>query len=276
MSNRHWTNSLSRLFGKFADTTFPQPMQRLINTLYVFFLKVDLRDFADAGSYKTLNALFTRKFVNDKHVDECADHVISPVDSLITGQGKLNSDILLQIKGREYSLKELLTEHAEYCDRMFNGDFVTFYLSPSDYHRYHAPAAFYVKKLIHVPGKLYPVNAPSARKRKNLFVQNERVILECAHEAGNFFYLIFVAALNVGKMVFEFEPRVETNTTITSVQVYTYGNMPIRQGECLGYFKMGSTVVMVSQKGFLELRTTVNQKVKCGDIVAQVKTGTSM
>jgi transcription antitermination factor NusG len=90
---------------------------------------------------------------------------------------------------------------------------MNFYLSPKDYHRYHAPCDFKLLKLIHVPGKLYPVNLKYLKKEFELFVQNERVILECERD-GKIFYMVFVGALNVGQMVFEFENRVETNTNV--------------------------------------------------------------
>jgi phosphatidylserine decarboxylase len=271
MPTHNWTNSVSRLFGKFANVRFPEPIQRLINTTYVSAMEVDLRDFNPVESYDTLNALFTRKLAQDKHFDENANVFISPVDARITAQGKLKEDTLMQIKGMDYSVQDLLTDNAGYIDHVLNGDFITFYLSPTDYHRYHAPTTSHLKKLIHVPGTLYAVNEPSAKTRTNLFVQNERVILECEHPTGNMFYLVFVGALNVGNMVFEFEPRVETNTKSTSVKVYEYDHNKINKGEDLGCFKMGSSVVLVSQKDFLELKTTVNQKVKFGDVVAQVK-----
>ncbi len=276
MTIRHWTNHLSRVFGKFANTAFPGPVQRCVNSAYTSLMDVDLSEFDTAGSYKTLNALFTRELVKKRAFDGSAETFIAPADSLITEQGGLERDRLLQIKGMDYSMRDLLTEAAGHVDDMLDGDFVNFYLSPRDYHRYHAPAAFDLRKLIHVPGRLYPVNMPSLKKRKNLFVTNERVILECGHDAGSVFYLAFIAATNVGDMLFECEPRVETNTNSVSVSVYEYEAKRINKGDCLGCFKMGSSVVMVLQKDFLELRTTLNQKVRFGDIVGQVRNGTTL
>lgn len=270
MPIQHWTNSMSNLFGEFANKKFPSPIQRLINKLYAAFLNLDLSEFHDVGSYESLNALFTRNLIRERAFDDNPSLMISPVDSLITVQGQLKNDTLLQIKGIEYSINRLLTKHATHLPHILNGDFITFYLLPANYHRYHAPTSFQLKKLIHVPGMLYPVRLQSVKKRKSLFVQNERVVLECEHQTGNIFYLVFIGATNVGKMVFHFEPGVETNTT-RSVQVYEYAKKLFYKGECLGYFKMGSTVVMVSQKNFLELNARINQKVKFGDVVAQIK-----
>ncbi len=270
MTTRSWRNDASRLFGKLARTEFSQPLQTLINTLYVRLMKVDLTEFAEARAYPSLNALFTRQFVTERSVDTSPDTVISPTDSRITAQGPLRDDSLLQIKGMEYSACALLTDDATRQDQIRDGDFVNFYLSPRDYHRYHAPADLQIKQLIHVPGNLYSVNPPSVTSRSNLFVENERVILECHHSTGKIVYLVFVGAFNVGQMVFEFEPRVRTNTSSVERTTYTYTDLRMSKGACLGYFCMGSTVVMISQKDLLTLTTTSGQYVKFGEPVARV------
>ena len=202
--------------------------------------------------------------------DENKNTIISPTDSLITQCGQIQNDIALQIKGMQYSVEELLTY---YCSSNFekvkDGSFMNFYLSPKDYHRYHAPCDFKLLKLIHVPGKLYPVNLKYLNKEFELFVQNERVILECETN-GKIFYMVFVGALNVGQMVFEFEDRVETNTNAKEMKVYTYENIEISKGECLGYFKMGSTVVMLWENEMIELDNLLNQNVKFGQKIAKV------
>jgi phosphatidylserine decarboxylase len=116
------------------------------------------------------------------------------------------------------------------------------------------------------------VNSPSLRKRQNLLARNERVVLECEHTTGKVFYLVFIGATNVGKIVFEFEPRLETNTASMAVQVYEYQDQLIEKGEYLGSFKMGSSIVLVAQKDFLVLDRMVGEKIMFGDLIARVKT----
>ena len=266
----HITNLISQYFGKFARKEFPSFLQEIINASYVKLMKLNMSEFKNAKYYKSLNALFTRELVIKREIDESTDVIISPTDSLITECGKLNDDIALQIKGMSYSVEELLTY---YCTSNFekvkNGSFMNFYLSPKDYHKYHAACDFKLKKLIHVPGKLYPVNLKYLNKEFELFVQNERVILECENN-GKIFYMVFVGALNVGQMVFEFEDRVETNTDAKEIKVYEYDNIEIAKGDCLGYFKMGSTVVMIWEKDSVEIENLLNQDVKFGQKIAKV------
>ena len=266
----HITNLISLYFGKFAKKEFPSPIQKLINDSYVRLMGLNMSEFKNARYYKSLNDLFTRELIIKREIDENQNVIISPTDSLITQCGQIQNDMALQIKGMEYSVEELLTY---YCtsnfERIKNGSFMNFYLSPKDYHRYHAPCDFKLLKLIHVPGKLYPVNLKYLNKEFELFVQNERVILECENN-GKIFYMVFVGALNVGQMVFEFEDRVETNTDAKEIKVYEYDNIEIAKGDCLGYFKMGSTVVMIWEKDSVEIENLLNQDVKFGQKIAKV------
>jgi phosphatidylserine decarboxylase len=227
-------------------------------------------EFKHPRYYKSLNELFTRELIIKREIDKNKDSIISPTDSLITECGTLKEDIALQIKGMEYSVEELLTYYcSENFEKIKNGSFMNFYLSPKDYHRYHAPCDFKLKKLIHVPGKLYPVNLKYLNKEFELFVQNERVILECEN-SGKLFYMVFVGALNVGQMVFEFENRVETNKDAKEIKVYNYDNIEITKGECLGYFKMGSTVVMIWEKDSVQIDDLLNQNVKFGQRIGKL------
>ena len=266
----HITNLISLYFGKFAKKEFSSAIQKLINLSYVKLMGLNLSEFKNEKYYKSLNDLFTRELIIKREIDETSNAIISPTDSLITQCGQIQDGIVLQIKGMEYSVEELLTY---YCtsnfERIKNGSFMNFYLSPKDYHRYHAPCDFKLLKLIHVPGKLYPVNLKYLKKEFELFVQNERVILECERD-GKIFYMVFVGALNVGQMVFEFENRVETNTNAKEMKVYTYENIEISKGECLGYFKMGSTVVMLWENQMVELEDLNNKNVRFGQKIAQM------
>lgn len=264
----HITNLISLYFGKFAKKEFLSPIQKLINSSYVRLMGLNMSEFKHARYYKSLNDLFTRELIIKRVIDENKNTIISPTDSLITQCGQIQNDIALQIKGMQYSIEELLTY---YCSSNFekikDGSFMNFYLSPKDYHRYHAPCDFKLLKLIHVPGKLYPVNLKYLNKEFELFVQNERVILECETNE-KIFYMVFVGALNVGQMVFEFEDRVETNTNAKEMKVYTYENIEISKGECLGYFKMGSTVVMLWEKEMVELEDLLDKNVRFGQKIA--------
>jgi len=268
----HITNKISRCFGKFASKEFPSFFQNIVNKSYVKLLGLDMSDFQDPSYYKSLNALFTRALVTPRAFDNSLDTFISPADSLVSAQGKIEKNTALQIKGMQYNIDNLLTSHVSNENKklMHDGEFMNFYLSPKDYHRYHCPYSAKVSKLIHVPGKLYPVNFRYLNKQETLFVENERVILECTTAEGKLFYMVFVGALNVGQMAFDFEKKVQTNIKGQDIKVYEYENLTIKKGDCLGHFKMGSTVLLFWQKDMVSLEELSMSDVKFTQTIAKV------
>jgi phosphatidylserine decarboxylase len=128
-----------------------------------------------------------------------------------------------------------------------------------------------VTKLIHIPGKLYPVNFRYLNKQECLFVENERAIMECITKENKLFYMVFVGALNVGKMIFDFEPKIQTNTNKTDISVYEYDDLYINKADCLGYFQMGSTVLLFWEKDMVSMENLVGKKVSFTQKIANIK-----
>jgi phosphatidylserine decarboxylase len=273
MNKRHITSAISQTFGKFASKEFPRWFQKVVNQSYVSLMGLDMHEFHAPSTYKTLNALFTRKLREKRTFSLNAEDFISPCDSLISECGALIEDYALQIKGMRYKTDELLGKNFTDDEKsaVHDGDFINFYLSPKDYHRYHIPLNMKVLKAVHIPGKFYPVNFPSLKKRLNLFIENERVVLQCETMEGKRFYMVLVSALNVGVMKVSFEPRIKTDANVVGEQVYTFDNLYLDKGDDFGCFEMGSTIVVISEKGmFEEIKVKANQKVKFGDTIAKL------
>lgn len=273
MEKRHITSLLSQAFGKFASKEFPHWFQKIVNNSYVNLMGLDMSEFHNPNTYKSLNALFTRKLKEDRHYSFDAEDFISPCDSWISELGKIEHDYALQIKGMRYKAAELLGEQFSDEEKAIvnDGDFINFYLSPKDYHRYHIPTNLKVLKAVHIPGKFYPVNVPSLKKRLNLFIENERVVLLCEATNGKKFYMVLVSALNVGVMKVGFEPKIQTNATAMTPQVYQFENMYLNKGDDFGCFEMGSTIVILSQKDmFKEFKIQMNDKVQYGQTIAKI------
>lgn len=249
------TNVISSLFGLFAHTRFPKSMQYAINRFYVDYFKIDLSEFENLESYLTLNSLFTRKLVNPRVLQTTIFNLISPTDSLVTESGCVTQQSALQIKGKSYKVSDLLG----ITEDLNTYSFLNLYLSPKDYHHYHAPCDLEILEARYFSGKLLPVNFASLYKNENLFIQNERVVLKmrCKYNQSIMYYVV-VGALNVGKMQFLFDKRIQTNAKQGDC-VYTYENpIMLNVGDEIGFFEMGSTVVLISQ---------ANWSVKSGDIV---------
>lgn len=268
---QHFTSALSQTFGRFASKEHGKNFQKMINRTYVKAMGLDMSDFEAPESYPTLNALFTRKFSHMRKYSTDPLDMISPCDSLITECGVIEEDLALQIKGMSYSVDGVLGDGitAESKKSVHNGLFVNFYLSPRDYHRYHAPLDMQVLRAVHIPGKLYPVNIPSLKKQVNLFIENERVVLECLSSEGKRFFLILVGALNVGEMEISFEPRIRTNTVLTPSQ-YSYKDLYLSKGDDFGCFRMGSTIVMLCESNMVELGISTGHNVRFAQTIGRL------
>lgn len=269
---KHYTSILSNGFGVFASKAFPKPVQKIVNNGYVKLMGLDMSEFNDPSSYPTLNKLFTRSFREEKKIEDDEKVMISPVDALVTDFGEILEHTAYQIKGMEYNIAELFGEHhQEAAQSMNRGQYVNLYLSPKDYHRYHTPDKLTIKSLTHIPGKLYPVNFPLLRNKKNLFIENERVIIECLDRQGRTFVMVLVGALNVGKMLVTFEENINTNSNIREPQHYTYDNLTLEKGELFGWFEMGSTILLFSQKNTYTPNLRINQKVKFSEPIGAIR-----
>lgn len=267
----------SRLFGVFASEEFPSPLQRIINQTYTKMMKVDLMEFEEASSYKSLNSLFTRRLKTRRLFNISDKTFISPCDSLVSAFGEIEENLALQIKGFSYNVRNLLGNYIakNTKDRLENGHFVNFYLSPRDYHRYHAPIDMRIAKVVHIPGKLYPVNFTWLKKIKGLFIENERVVVECYTKENKLFYMVFVGALNVGKMSFTFDTKIKTNAKESLQQCYLYDDLSISKGDELGHFEMGSTIVMLFEKDSITLDLEGISNVKFGQSIGRISNAKS-
>jgi phosphatidylserine decarboxylase len=269
---KHYTSIISNIFGKFASAEFPSIIQHMINATYVKLMGLDMSEFREPSTYKTLNKLFTRALETPRELPDDATLYISGVDALISDAGTITDGKAYQIKGMSYNIEELFGKyHKDAVERVEGGEFINFYLSPKDYHRYHMPMRLKINSLTHIPGKHYPVNFPLLRNKVDLFIENERVVIECEDVKGRTQVLVLVAALNVGQMVVTFEEKVRTNSEIREPVHYTYEDLWVERGDFYGWFEMGSTILTFSEKGSIVPEVAINQKVSFTDILGKVQ-----
>jgi phosphatidylserine decarboxylase len=269
----HYTSVLSRLFGRLAGYAFPAPLQRGINRTYVALMKIDMQPFDPVESYPTLTALFTRARTLTPPIDPRERVILSPCDGRVSEAGFVREGHAHQIKGMRYDTAALLgAHHAHEIAVLEGGQYVNLYLSPSDYHRYHAPFDLVVESVTHIPGKLYPVNLPLLRNKLNLFIENERVVLAVRDRYGHRHFIVLVGALNVGKMVVTFEPRIRTNASARFQQHFHYDTpKSLTKGELFGWFEMGSTIVILSEKGAAHYEVNIGQKIHFAQPIGELK-----
>ena len=198
----------------------------------------------DISSYPTFNEFFTRPLRAGARPLAKAPF-ICPVDGAISQFGAIAADQVLQAKGHGYSTTALVGGDAQLAAQFQNGIFATLYLSPRDYHRIHMPCDGELRRMIYVPGDLFSVNPTTARGVPGLFARNERVV--CVFDSANGpFVLTLVGATIVGSMATVWHGVVNPPRS-AEVREWHYpqGKVSLRQGEEMGRFLLGSTVVML-------------------------------
>ena len=198
----------------------------------------------DISSYATFNDFFTRALKPDARPMVAAD-LICPVDGAISQFGAVEQDQIFQAKGHRFSTTALVGGDAALAAQFENGSFATLYLSPKDYHRIHMPCDGRLTRMIHVPGDLFSVNPTTARGVPGLFARNERTV--CIFDtAQGPFVLTLVGATIVGSMATTWHGVINP-PRLPRVREWRYDdqNISFKQGDEMGRFLLGSTVVML-------------------------------
>ncbi|MGX7927390.1 archaetidylserine decarboxylase [Tsuneonella sp. HG094] len=243
-------HGLSKIAGRIADSTTPWLKNRLIKR-FIDAYDVDMSEAADpASAYPTFNAFFTRALKpGARPLADAAEFVLSPADGAVSQLGAVTGGRIVQAKGRDYSVAELLGGDASDAARFEGGRFITIYLSPKDYHRVHMPASGTLQCTRYVPGDLFSVNAVTAEGVERLFARNERLACLFDGELGHF------ASVMVGAMI------VAGIETVWGGRVQPHGHAVIEQpgsgidlsaGDEMGRFYLGSTVVLLFEPGKID------------------------
>ena len=248
---RHW---LTSLIYRIAHITRPRVKDFLI-TRFVQLYDVDIEEIKldVPQGFPTFNDFFVRELQNGaRDIDDDVSAIISPADGTVSRAGTLRADSILQAKGLEYSLDDLLATDLEESASYVDGRFATIYLAPYNYHRVHAPFDGELLAARYVPGDLFSVNAATVSKVAGLFRRNERLIMHFRTAHGPA-VVILVGALNVGSISTpwsgEIRPRKAGAVDVIDISGHETG---VRKGDLLGWFNMGSTVIVLLPDGVCE------------------------
>jgi phosphatidylserine decarboxylase len=206
---------------------------------------MDEAENKDLTSYKSFNDFFTRPLRAGTRPLAAADFVC-PVDGAISQFGAIDDHHILQAKGHRFTTAELVGGDSELATEFRHGSFANLYLSPRDYHRLHMPCDGKLRRMIYVPGTLFSVNPVTARGVPNLFARNERVVCEFHSPVDGPFVMVLVGATIVGSMATVWHGVVNPRRT-NKVSEWSYADKDIllKQGEEMGRFLLGSTIVML-------------------------------
>ncbi|MCA9526568.1 MAG: phosphatidylserine decarboxylase [Myxococcales bacterium] len=238
-------NAWSRAVGAAAYSPLPRAVHRAAIRAFARAYQVDV-DEADRplDEYRTVGEFFTRRLrPGARPIDRRPGFAVSPADGHILNSGRIQDGTLIQAKGRDFSVAELLRDEAAGA-RFAHGSWVTVYLSPRDYHRVHHPAEGRIVAARHVPGHLWPVNRAAVEHVDQLFCVNERIITHVEGPLGEV-ATIMVGATSVGHITVRYDDGLVTNRGgAGGGRTYDAGHQ-VARGDELGTFHLGSTAIVL-------------------------------
>ncbi len=223
LTNGKWT---SKMFKGFATSH----LSRKLILSYAKQFKINLEEVSKPiEDFSSLHDFFIRELKAGVHqIDLDHKSVVSPVDAVIEDLGTIHAGKPVVVKGRNYRIEEMLGSR-EMAERYLGGTYIVFYLSPSDYHRIHAPVSGEITYKSTLGRKSFPVNQMGMKFGKDPLSKNYRQISEIRTENNH------VGVVKVGAMVINTIARTHTSDHLV-------------KGEEMAYFSFGSTVVLLFEK----------------------------
>jgi len=241
---------LSRMMQAFTRIRF-SPIKNVHIRWFAkqFNVNMDEAKEPNLASYATFNHFFTRELREDaRPFPSTPQQLACPVDGAVSQAGAIVDGRIYQAKGHDYTLQSLLGDNPQLTETFKNGSFATLYLSPRDYHRIHMPCDGTLNYMSHVPGRLFSVNTASAKVIPGLFARNERVVTVFDTEYGPM-AMVLVGAIFVGSIETVWHGLVTPPSRHNIKQWHYDGSnekaVQLKQGDEMGRFNMGSTVIMV-------------------------------
>jgi phosphatidylserine decarboxylase len=245
-SNRIPRRFVTRFMGWWSRIEHPWICNGSI-ALWRLFSELDLSE-ANTTHFKSLHDCFTRELKpGARPVDSDPKHLVSPCDGLVGECGAIDQGLLLQAKGFEYTLRELLLDPqlAQYYE---GGRYATLRLTSSMYHRFHAPADCRVEQVNYISGDVWNVNPIALKRVDKLFCKNERAVIRCRLGSGQLLTLVPVAAILVASI------RLRFLDVLLHLRYRGPNVMPcdaaLQRGEEMGWFEHGSTIIVLAPPGF--------------------------
>ncbi|HPE60891.1 MAG TPA: archaetidylserine decarboxylase [Thiolinea sp.] len=240
-------HGISRLIYRLTRIESPLVPKAITLFSRVFGVNLEEAGQPDPAAYPTFNAFFTRSLKPGVRVLKVQPRqLVSPVDGTISQLGPIRSGRIIQAKGHDYSVLELLGGDEARAAPFANGQFITLYLSPRDYHRIHMPLTGSLREQVYVPGRLFSVAPHTVRTIPRLFARNERVVAIFDTEFGKL-AMVLVGAINVAAIETIWDGLI-TPPHQDSIGIKQYAGLTLEQGDEMGRFNMGSTVILLLEQ----------------------------
>ncbi len=245
LTNRLPRRSLSRFIGWFSR--IENPLVRDVSIgLWRYFSGLDLSE-ADSAEFRSMHDCFTRRLrAGARPVDAAPNILVSPCDAIVGANGRICGTELYQIKGRSYSLTELLCDQ-KLVESHRDGCYVTLRLTSAMYHRFHAPYDCRVERVAYIAGDSWNVNSAALRRVDKLYCKNERAVLHARLATGDAVSLVPVGAILVSGIRLNF---VDLERFKSDGGGIAFCNAEFRKGDEVGWFEHGSTIIVFAPNGF--------------------------
>lgn len=268
---RYWLTSIVYRIARVRK----RAVKNFLISRFVRLYDVDVSDVKlnVPEDFATFNDFFVRELAQDaRPVDSKPGSIVSPVDGTVSSAGAITGNNIFQAKGLDYSLDDLLATDLQDARNYVDGAFATLYLAPYNYHRVHSPIDGEIVAAHYVPGDLFSVSAATVANVPGLFHRNERLILrfETAHGPA---VVILVGALNVGSISTPWSGEVRPQKRgVVETIAFRDGPCEINRGDLLGWFNMGSTVIMLFPRDACYWRQTLTEgrTVRVGEAIGAV------
>ncbi|MBC8027485.1 MAG: phosphatidylserine decarboxylase [Steroidobacteraceae bacterium] len=246
LTNRIPRRWLTLLMGRLSPVELPFVSAAAIG-LWKTFSDLDLSE-AKKSRFTSLQDCFIRELKpGARPIDADPATLISPCDGIVGACGTVERGTVLQAKGSSYTLTDLLTDPA-LAQVYEGGQYVTLRITPTMYHRFHAPQDLDVEHVTYVSGDTWNVYPIALRRVQRLFCRNERAILRCRlTSTGTPIVLVPVAAILVASI------RLHCADVLLHLKYRGPNEIPCRaryeKGQEMGWFQHGSTIIALVPKG---------------------------
>jgi len=236
---------LSRLYGRIMRLRRPRWLSLWMIRRFQKSYRIDMAEFrGKPEDYSSLAEFFLRPFNPAKRPlrgDE--KFLLAPADGRVSEIELIHEDRATQVKGKTYPLGRFLGATIDFSQ---GWHLATIYLSPSNYHRYHFPVSGRISGCFHGGTRLFPVNAFSCSRVRQLYVKNERLVTRIEFPGGPL-YVVAVGATFVGSIAMTYLPA-----GLPAKNEWQEIDIPVSQMAEMGHFAMGSTIVMLLPAGRVE------------------------
>ncbi|GAB4293061.1 MAG: hypothetical protein Kow0090_07230 [Myxococcota bacterium] len=268
-------SELSRLSGFYAERVLRGALGQAAIRSFVKLYDIDIEEIEKPLSeYRSLAEFFSRGLKpHARLIDSDPKTVVSPADALVSQCGDLCDLTLVQAKGKYYQAEHLLQD-SEYARVFKGGKYIVLYLSPRDYHRTHSPLDAEIYAMRYIPGRLFAVNKFGVNNIQSLFTINERLATYLDTKAGRVAY-IMVGAMNVGKIKVVFSDFATNKRNIKPFFREFQNRYRLKKGDEFGRFELGSTVILLFEKGGIEFFDGLEPgaRLKVGEAFAKITRG---